>query len=64
MSGRGVEPLQLKRVLTPSYPFRKDLGDKVKFSSTKKLKILKEVPKVCQVNVHVFTFNVILLSPP
>ena len=33
-----------QRVLTPSYPFREDLGDKVKGSSPKKLKILIEVP--------------------
>ena len=32
------------RVFTPSYPFRKDLGDKVKVSSPKKLNILTEVP--------------------
>ena len=32
------------RVLTLSYPFRKDLGDKGKVSSPKKLKILIELP--------------------
>ena len=32
-----------QRVLTPSYPFRKDLGHKVKGSSPKKLTILIEV---------------------
>ena len=33
-----------QRVLTPSYPFRKDSGDKVKGCSPKKLKILMAVP--------------------
>ena len=33
-----------QHVLTQSYPFRKDLGHKVKGSSPKKLKILIEVP--------------------
>ena len=32
------------RVLTSSYPLREDLGDKVKGSSPKNLKILVEVP--------------------
>ena len=32
------------RVLTPSYPFRVVLGDKVKGSSPKKLNLLIEVP--------------------
>ena len=53
-----------ERFLTPSSPFRKDLGYKVKGSSLKKLKILIEVPQVCQVKVHVFSFNMILLSSP
>ena len=52
------------RVLTPSYTFLGKLGDKVKARSPKKLKILKEVPKLCQVEVHVFSFSMILLSPP
>ena len=33
-----------KCVLTPSYPLRQDLGDKVKGGSPKNLKILMEVP--------------------
>ena len=33
-----------ERVLTPSYPFRNELGHKVKGSSPKKLKNLIEVP--------------------
>ena len=41
---------------------RKDLGYKVNGSSPKKLKILIEVPDVCQVKVHVFSFYMILLS--
>ena len=57
-------PSSPQRVLTPIYPFRKDLGGKVKGSSPKKLKKLIEVPYVCQLKVHVFTFNVILLSSP
>ena len=52
------------RFLTPSYPFWYYFGDKLKVSSPKKLKILKEFPQVCQLKVHVFTFNMILLSPP
>ena len=32
------------RVLTPSYPFRQDLGDKGRVRSPKKLKKLIEVP--------------------
>ena len=32
------------RVLTPSYPFPRKFGDKVKGRNTKKLKILIEVP--------------------
>ena len=32
------------RVLTPSYPFREDLGDKVKASPPQKLKLLIAVP--------------------
>ena len=36
--------LSPQRVLTPSYPFRIDLGHKVKGSSPKKLTILMEVP--------------------
>ena len=34
----------LQHVLTPSYPFRKDFGHKVKGSSPKKLNILIEIP--------------------
>ena len=33
-----------QRVLTPSHPFREDLGHKVKGSSPKKLKLLIAVP--------------------
>ena len=33
-----------QHVLTPSYPFQQDLGDKVKCSSAKKLKLLIEDP--------------------
>ena len=40
------------------------MGDKVRFRSPKKLKILIEIPKVCHVKVHVFGFNMILLSSP
>ena len=32
-----------QRLLTPSYPFRENLGDKVKGSSPKKLNLLIEV---------------------
>ena len=52
------------RVLTPSYPFRKDLGDKVKGRSPKKVKSLIEVPNVVHVKVHVLSFNMLLISPP
>ena len=52
------------RVLTPSYTFWLDLGDNVKGSSPKKLKISTDVPYVCQVKVHVFSFNMIVLSSP
>ena len=40
------------------------MGDKVKGSSPKKLKNLIEVPYVCQLKIHVFSFNMILLSSP
>ena len=40
------------------------MGEKVKGRSPKKLKLLIAVPKVCQVNVHVLSFNKILLSSP
>ena len=53
-----------QRVLTPSYPFGEDLGDKLKGSSPKNPKISIENPSVCQVKVHVFSFNMILLSSP
>ena len=44
--------------------FGETLGDQVKGRSPKKLKSLIVVPYVCQVKVHVFSFNVILLSFP
>ena len=50
------------RVLTPSYPFRKDMGDQVKGRSPKKLESLIEVPNVVHVKVHVLSFNMILIS--
>ena len=40
------------------------MGDKVKVSSPKKVKILIEVPNVVHVKVHVLSFNMILLSSP
>ena len=44
--------------------FEANLGDKVRVRSLKKLKILIEVPNVVHVKVHVFSFNMILLSLP
>ena len=38
------------------------MDNKVRFRSPKKLKILIEVHLACQVKVHVFSFNIILLS--
>ena len=40
------------------------MGEKVRVRSPKRLRILIEVPLVCQVNVHVFSLNMILLSSP
>ena len=40
------------------------MGDKVRVRSPKKQKNLRKVPYVCQVKVHVFSFNMILLSFP
>ena len=44
--------------------FGENLGDKVKGRPPKKLKIILKVPYVCQVKVHVYCFNMILLSSP
>ena len=51
-------------VLDPVIPLGDTLGDQVKGRSPKKLKSLIEVPNVVHVKVHVFNFNMIVLSPP
>ena len=53
-----------QHVHTPTYPIREELGDKVKSSSLKKPIPFIEVPIVCLVKVHVFSFNIILLPSP
>ena len=40
------------------------MGDKVKGSSPKKLKILIEVPELGQVKAHVYSLNIIHLESP
>ena len=42
--------------------FGEKLRDKVRVRSPKKLKILIEVPNLCQVKAHFFSFNMMLLS--
>ena len=44
--------------------FGETLGDQVKGRSPKKLKSLREVTNVVHVNVHVLSFNMILISSP
>ena len=46
-----------KRVPTPSYPYRGNLGDQVKDRSPKQLKSLIEVPYVVHLKVQVLSFN-------
>ena len=46
-----------KRVPTPSYPLRGNLGDQVKGRSPKKLNSLIEVPYVAHLKVLVLSFN-------
>ena len=50
-----------KRVRSRGIHFGKTKGDKVSVRCSNKLKILIEDPYVCQVKVHVFGFNMILL---
>ena len=56
--------LLFRRSTLYRYSFLGKFGDNVKGRSQKKLKILVEVPKVCQVKAQVFIFNMILLSSP
>ena len=44
--------------------FGETLGDQVKGRSSKKLKSLIEVPNVVHVEVHILSFNMILISSP
>ena len=52
------------RVPRPSYPFLGNFGRSGKARSPKKLKLLREVPCVVHVKVHVLSFNMILISFP
>ena len=53
-----------QRVPTPSYPFRGDLGDQVKGHSPTKLKSLREVPSVADLNIPVPSCTMIHISAP
>ena len=53
-----------QRVLRPSYPCQKNLGDQVKDRSPKKIKLLTEVPYVAHLKVQVLIFNMNLFSSP
>ena len=48
----------------PSNPFRRNFGRSGEGSFSEKPKNSMEVPQVCQVKVHVFSFNTIILSSP
>ena len=50
------------RVLTPSYPFRRNFGRSGKGSITEKAKTLIEVPDVVHIKENVLSFNMILIS--
>ena len=53
-----------KRVPTPTYPFRGNLGYQVKGRSPKKLKSLIEVPYVAHMKVQVLSLNKNLIFSP
>ena len=52
------------RVPTPSYPFRRNLGDQVNGRSPINLKSLIEVPYVVHLKVQVLSFIENLISSP